>query len=148
MIPISLEVNLEFNRTLYAKWMDWDMAMYDTETKSFAHARCSTLAEDLGQIEYILTDKTGTLHLPPTLTLTLTPTPPLTPTLTLTPTPTLTLTRTPTPNPNARRVAPTCQPERGGRRSRRSRGSALGGGCGCRRVGRPSRHARCGPAPG
>ena len=61
MIPISLEVNLEFNRTLYAKWIDWDMAMYDTETKSFAHARCSTLAEDLGQIEYVLTDKTGTL---------------------------------------------------------------------------------------
>ena len=35
--------------------------MYDEETKTFAHARCSTLAEDLGQIEYVLTDKTGTL---------------------------------------------------------------------------------------
>ena len=61
MIPISLEVNLEFNRTLYAKWIDWDMEMYDAESQSFAHARCSTLAEDLGQIEYVLTDKTGTL---------------------------------------------------------------------------------------
>ena len=62
MIPISLEVNLEFNRTLYSKWIDWDMEMYDAESQSFAHARCSTLAaEGLGQIEYVLTDKTGTL---------------------------------------------------------------------------------------
>ena len=39
----------------------WDVAMYHEETDTPAKARTTTLNEELGQIEYIFSDKTGTL---------------------------------------------------------------------------------------
>lgn len=38
-----------------------DVSMYDRETKSFANSRNSDLIEELGQVEIIFSDKTGTL---------------------------------------------------------------------------------------
>ncbi|XAR55536.1 Phospholipid-translocating ATPase [Bertholletia excelsa] len=61
MIPISLKVSLDLVKSLYAKFIDWDHEMIDTETGTPAHAANTAISEDLGQVEYILTDKTGTL---------------------------------------------------------------------------------------
>ena len=61
MIPISLRITLEICRVAYARWIDWDLEMYDEVSGTPADARTTALSEDLGQIEYVLTDKTGTL---------------------------------------------------------------------------------------
>ncbi|XP_010276647.1 PREDICTED: phospholipid-transporting ATPase 2 [Nelumbo nucifera] len=61
MIPISIKVSLDLVKSLYAKFIDWDVEMYDQETSTPSHAANTAISEDLGQVEYILTDKTGTL---------------------------------------------------------------------------------------
>ncbi|KAK1306357.1 Phospholipid-transporting ATPase 2 [Acorus calamus] len=61
MIPISIKVSLDLVKSLYAKFIDWDVEMYDLETGTPPHAANTAISEDLGQVEYILTDKTGTL---------------------------------------------------------------------------------------
>ncbi|XP_042387499.1 phospholipid-transporting ATPase 2-like isoform X1 [Zingiber officinale] len=61
MIPISLKVSLDLVKSIYAKFIDWDEEMYDHETMTAPHAANTAISEDLGQVEYILTDKTGTL---------------------------------------------------------------------------------------
>ncbi|WCJ30820.1 Phospholipid-transporting ATPase 2 [Euphorbia peplus] len=61
MIPISIKVSLDFIKSLYAKFIDWDAEMIDHETGCSSHAANTAISEDLGQVEYILTDKTGTL---------------------------------------------------------------------------------------
>ncbi|KAJ7519907.1 hypothetical protein O6H91_20G059900 [Diphasiastrum complanatum] len=61
MIPISIKVSLDFVKALYAKFIDWDLQMYDEKTDTPTVATNTAISEDLGQVEYILTDKTGTL---------------------------------------------------------------------------------------
>ncbi|XP_057455531.1 phospholipid-transporting ATPase 2 [Lotus japonicus] len=61
MIPISIKVSLDLVKSLYAKFIDWDHQMIDVETSIPSHATNTAISEDLGQVEYILTDKTGTL---------------------------------------------------------------------------------------
>ncbi|XP_028807852.1 phospholipid-transporting ATPase 2 [Neltuma alba] len=61
MIPISIKVSLDLVKSLYAKFIDWDHQMVDSETGIPSHATNTAISEDLGQVEYILTDKTGTL---------------------------------------------------------------------------------------
>lgn len=61
MIPISIKVSLDFVKGLYAKFIDWDLQMYDEGTDTPAVATNTAISEDLGQVEFILTDKTGTL---------------------------------------------------------------------------------------
>jgi magnesium-transporting ATPase (P-type) len=41
--------------------INWDEKMFHKKTKTFAKARTTTLNEELGQIQYIFSDKTGTL---------------------------------------------------------------------------------------
>lgn len=61
MIPISIKVSLDLVKSLYAKFIDWDDQMVDMETGIRSHATNTAISEDLGQVEYIMTDKTGTL---------------------------------------------------------------------------------------
>ena len=55
IIPISLRVNLDMGKTVYAWFIERDQAMSGTVV------RTSTIPEELGRIEYLLSDKTGTL---------------------------------------------------------------------------------------
>lgn len=61
LVPISLQVTLEVVRTFQAHFINSDIEMYDKESDTFAMARTSNLNEELGQVKYILSDKTGTL---------------------------------------------------------------------------------------
>ncbi|KAK7207726.1 hypothetical protein BZA70DRAFT_233712 [Myxozyma melibiosi] len=55
IIPVSLRVNLDLGKSVYAYLIEHDKAIPETIV------RTSTIPEDLGRIEYLLTDKTGTL---------------------------------------------------------------------------------------
>lgn len=61
IIPISLQVTLEMVRFVQAIFIGWDTEMYDAKNDYHATCRTSNLNEELGQIEYIFSDKTGTL---------------------------------------------------------------------------------------
>ncbi|XP_039029153.1 phospholipid-transporting ATPase 2-like [Hibiscus syriacus] len=58
---LFLQVSLDLVKSLYAKFIDWDSEMIDYETGIPSHATNTAISEDLGQVEYIMTDKTGTL---------------------------------------------------------------------------------------
>ncbi|XP_009783474.1 probable phospholipid-transporting ATPase 5 [Nicotiana sylvestris] len=61
LIPISLYVSIEVVKVLQAMLINKDQKMYDEVTDKAVEARTSNLNEELGQVEMILTDKTGTL---------------------------------------------------------------------------------------
>ncbi|NWJ01477.1 AT8B1 ATPase, partial [Crypturellus undulatus] len=61
MVPISLYVSVEVIRLGQSYFIDWDLQMYYPEKDTAAKARTTKLNEQLGQIHYIFSDKTGTL---------------------------------------------------------------------------------------
>ncbi|XP_076273311.1 ATPase phospholipid transporting 8A1 isoform X3 [Rhynchophorus ferrugineus] len=61
LIPISLQVTLEVVRFIQAIFINTDVDMYHAESDTPAMARTSNLNEELGQVKYIFSDKTGTL---------------------------------------------------------------------------------------
>ena len=60
-MPISLDVAVELVKWWQAELMRCDLKMYWAETDTPMMWRTTNLNEDLGQIEYIFSDKTGTL---------------------------------------------------------------------------------------
>ena len=61
IVPISLLVTMETIKFFQSWVMAWDIEMWD-KTKTYGcKVQTSTLNEELGQIKYIFTDKTGTL---------------------------------------------------------------------------------------
>uniref|UniRef100_A0A2K6EIA5 Phospholipid-transporting ATPase n=1 Tax=Propithecus coquereli TaxID=379532 RepID=A0A2K6EIA5_PROCO len=61
LIPISLYVSIEIVKVCQVYFIHQDMELYDEETDSQLQCRALNITEDLGQIQYIFSDKTGTL---------------------------------------------------------------------------------------
>ncbi|XP_009998086.1 PREDICTED: phospholipid-transporting ATPase ID [Chaetura pelagica] len=61
VVPISLYVSVEVIRLGHSYFINWDKKMYCAKCQTPAEARTTTLNEELGQVEYIFSDKTGTL---------------------------------------------------------------------------------------
>jgi phospholipid-transporting ATPase len=61
LIPISLIVTMEVVKFQQAQLINSDLDMYYPKTDTPALCRTSSLVEELGQIEYVFSDKTGTL---------------------------------------------------------------------------------------
>ncbi|KAL5807689.1 hypothetical protein ACOSQ3_028380 [Xanthoceras sorbifolium] len=61
MIPISLYITMELVRLGQSYFMIEDRHMYDSSSGSRFQCRSLNINEDLGQIRYVFSDKTGTL---------------------------------------------------------------------------------------
>uniref|UniRef100_A0A8C1NNK2 Phospholipid-transporting ATPase n=1 Tax=Cyprinus carpio TaxID=7962 RepID=A0A8C1NNK2_CYPCA len=61
VVPISLYVSVEVIRLGHSYFINWDRRMFCSRSNTAAEARTTTLNEELGQVEYIFSDKTGTL---------------------------------------------------------------------------------------
>ena len=70
-VPLSLIFQFELTKFLQALFMQWEVDMYDVRaglSESAPHeedmpmqASASNLVEELGMVEYVFSDKTGTL---------------------------------------------------------------------------------------
>ena len=61
MIPISLYVVLEIIKSIQGVLINYDKELYDPAIDKYANCRTTELIEELGQVEFIFSDKTGTL---------------------------------------------------------------------------------------
>ncbi|XP_063530571.1 phospholipid-transporting ATPase VD isoform X3 [Cydia strobilella] len=61
MIPVSLYVTIEMTKLLQVYHIHQDVEMYDPMTNTRVQCRALNITEELGQIKYLFTDKTGTL---------------------------------------------------------------------------------------
>ncbi|CAM0880948.1 unnamed protein product [Alopecurus aequalis] len=61
IIPISLYISMELVRLGQAYFMGADIDLYDKSSRSKFQCRALNINEDLGQIKYVFSDKTGTL---------------------------------------------------------------------------------------
>lgn len=61
LIPISLYISIEMVKIGQIFFIINDVDLYDEESDSRIQCKSLNITEDLGQIEYIFSDKTGTL---------------------------------------------------------------------------------------
>lgn len=63
MIPISLYVTVEVTRVFQVQMMEWDIKLRGDPDDEHTHmrARNSNTNEEMGQVEHVFSDKTGTL---------------------------------------------------------------------------------------
>ncbi|KAB1267561.1 putative phospholipid-transporting ATPase IH, partial [Camelus dromedarius] len=61
IIPVSMYVTVEMQKFLGSYFIAWDEEMFDEEMGEGPLVNTSDLNEELGQVEYVFTDKTGTL---------------------------------------------------------------------------------------
>ena len=61
LVPISLYISLEIVRTIQAVFIHSDIFMYYEKLQIYCVPKSWNISDDVGQIEYIFSDKTGTL---------------------------------------------------------------------------------------
>uniref|UniRef100_A0ABM5ENX9 Phospholipid-transporting ATPase n=1 Tax=Pogona vitticeps TaxID=103695 RepID=A0ABM5ENX9_9SAUR len=61
VIPMSMLITFEFIYLVNSCFINWDVEMYYAAKDTPAKARSTSLNDQLGQIEYVFSDKTGTL---------------------------------------------------------------------------------------
>jgi len=61
LLPISLQVALEVCKLVQAYYIDNDTLMFSWERHQLVKCQSASIVEDLGQVGYIFSDKTGTL---------------------------------------------------------------------------------------
>ncbi|GJU37823.1 probable phospholipid-transporting ATPase 4 [Tanacetum coccineum] len=61
LIPVSLYVSIEVVKVIQGLMINNDQYLFDEMSEKSAEARTSNLNEELGQVEMVLSDKTGTL---------------------------------------------------------------------------------------
>lgn len=61
MIPVSLYVSIELVKMGQIYFITKDVELYDEELDTCVQCRSLNITEDLGQIQYVFSDKTGTL---------------------------------------------------------------------------------------
>lgn len=61
LIPISLYVSIEIVKLGQIYFIHNDLALYNEQLDSRIQCRALNITEDLGQIQYLFSDKTGTL---------------------------------------------------------------------------------------
>lgn len=61
LIPLSLYVTMEIIKVMQLCLVQYDIDMYHVESNTPADAKTATILEELGQVSYIFSDKTGTL---------------------------------------------------------------------------------------
>ena len=60
-MPFFQHFSVECIRLAQSLMINWDIEMYDETSDTPASAKTTTLNEELGQIQYVFSDKTGTL---------------------------------------------------------------------------------------
>lgn len=61
LLPISLSVTLEVCKFVQGNLIEWDALIYSEERDKPVKCQTFSIVEDLGQVGYIFSDKTGTL---------------------------------------------------------------------------------------
>ena len=61
MIPISLIVSTEIIKMIQGIFISWDVLLYSKWRKTFCNAKSVSIIEELGNVNFIFSDKTGTL---------------------------------------------------------------------------------------
>ena len=61
LLPISLIVTLEITKVVQSVYIFGDLGMYLESNGRGANVSSTSIIEELGQVDYIFSDKTGTL---------------------------------------------------------------------------------------
>lgn len=61
LIPLSLYVTMEIIKVMQLLFLQYDIDMYHVESNTPADSKTATILEELGQVSYVFSDKTGTL---------------------------------------------------------------------------------------